>query len=335
MDRSAALRPLTAAAGPIRELREYDTDARLNAAVAAVADAVEQSLRLALNTDGSAPEDHRLSALSSNALSLEQVLQSLRARDRIALETAGSVHALDAAGDRARAGHARDSDADLAADAVTRLRADLASDPTPDPEAAGTGAAPAVGEDRSGTAPMPAPSASPSARLRGRRRSMAWVGSGLALLFLIGLAWVLSSGGEDHYRAGLAAFRSARWDSAAVSFERVVQDRPVDVTAMLYLARSYRRLGRLEEAAGVLRDAARVAPRDGDVQRELGHLFMDLERPGPAVRHYERALELDPESRAAWAGLIRALRATDDPRADQLLERAPPDVRSAPTPGNR
>jgi hypothetical protein len=195
MDRSAALRPLTAAAGPIRELREYDTDARLNAAVAAVADAVEQSLRLALNTDGSAPEDHRLSALSSNALSLEQVLQSLRARDRIALETAGSVHALDAAGDRARAGHARDSDADLAADAVTRLRADLASDPTPDPEAAGTGAAPAVGEDRSGTAPMPAPSASPSARLRGRRRSMAWVGSGLALLFLIGLAWVLSSGG--------------------------------------------------------------------------------------------------------------------------------------------
>jgi tetratricopeptide (TPR) repeat protein len=313
MDRSAALRPLTEAAGPIRELDEYRSDAELNAAIEAVAAAVDRALRLALRTDPSAPEDHRLSALSPDALSLDQVLQSLRARDVISLETAGAVHELSGPARRARAGEARPADADVAARAVSRVRADLA-------------AVEAAPEEVTATPPPPP---APPPQVQGRGRWMAWLGAGLAALFVLGLAWVLASGGEDHYQEGIAAFRAARWDSAAASFERVLQDRPVDVTSMLYLARSYRRLGRLDDAADVLREAVRVASEDPDVRRELGRLYMDLDQPRPAIEQFERALENDPTSPPTWAALVQAMRAAGDPRADRVLDRAPAEVRDA------
>lgn len=158
---------------------------------------------------------------------------------------------------------------------------------------------------------------------------MAWVGAAFAAVFLIGLAWALAGGGNEDYDAGIAAFRAARWDSAAAAFERVLEDRPVDVTAMLYLSRSYRRQGRVREAADVLREAARVAPDDGDVRRELGHLFMELGQPRSAIQHYERAVQRDEGSVAAWGGLLQALRAANDPRAARLLDDAPPDVQAA------
>jgi tetratricopeptide (TPR) repeat protein len=327
MDRSAALRPLSEAAGPIRLLEEYRSDAELNAAVREVALAVEQALRLALRTDLAAPEDHRLSALSPNAMPLEEVVRSLRSRDLLSIETAGGLHELAAAGRRATDGEARPADADAAASALARLRADLArlgdADELPDAPA------PAAPGDAPTHASSPAPPSRPPARIRGGGRWMAWLGTALALLFVIGFAWVLASGGEDEFRAGVAAFRAERWDSAAVAFERVLENRPVDVNARLYLSRVYRRQGRLQAASEVLREAVRVAPRDADVRRELGHLFMDLEQPESAIQQYERALEHDPDSELSWAGLIRALRAAGDPRAERLLERAPPSVRES------
>jgi tetratricopeptide (TPR) repeat protein len=334
MDRSTALRPLAEAAGPIRQLQEYRSDAELNAAIDAVAAAVDQSLRLALRTDPSAPEEHRMGALTPDALPSAQVVQSLRARDLISLETAGAVHELSAAADRARTARARPDDADAAARAVARLRADLApavEDPAP-------GAPAAAGSPRSGTtrpgstrpsATRPGGPEPVTSGLQGRGRWMAWLAAGFALLMVLGLAWVLTSGGGDHYREGMAAFRAARWDSAAASFERVLQDRPVDVTTMLYLGRSYRRLGRLDRAADVLGEAVRVAPDDPDVRREIGRLYMDLGQPLRALEELERALEHDPDAVPTWAALVQALRAAGDPRADHALDRAPPEVQAA------
>jgi tetratricopeptide (TPR) repeat protein len=316
MDRSAALRPLEEAAEPIRALSEYGSPTELNTAVAAVAAAVDRALRLALRTDPDASEDHRLSALSPAVVLLEEVVQSLRSRDRISLETAGAVHELAAAAERARADQARPDDADAAARAVAGLRRDL-----------GAAAAPSADLSRSGpgsTAPPPRPR--PVAT--GRGRWMAWVGSGLAVLVLIGLAWALAGGGQDHFEDGLAAFRAARWDSAAVAFERALQERPVDITTRLYLARTYRRQGRTAEAADVLREAVRVAPEDADVRRELGRVFMDLGQPESAVRQFELALEHDPDSPLSWAALIQALEAVGDPRAADMLDRAPPEVQA-------
>jgi tetratricopeptide (TPR) repeat protein len=329
MDRSAALRPLAEAAGSIRDLQEYRSGAELNAAVDAVATAIDRSLRLALRTDPAAPEGERLSALAPDALPLDRVVQSLRSRDVISLETAGAVHQLGGAATRARDGEARPADADVAAHAVVRVRADLSAGPR---RTVHTGTEPAgpdqAGAEHSGTVP-PAARPARTSDARGPGRWMAWLGAAFALLFVLGLAWVLTSGGEDHYQEGVAAFRAARWDSAAVSFERALQDRPVDVTAMLYLARSYRRLGRPEDAAEVLREAVRVAPEDADARRELGRVFMDLGQPQAAIDQLERALESDPASVPTWAALVQALRAAGDPQAERVLERAPAEVRAA------
>ena len=104
---------------------------------------------------------------------------------------------------------------------------------------------------------------------------------------------------------------------------------PRDATAMLYLARSYRRAGDMPEAARVIRRAVALDGEDADVRRELGHLFLDLGRLPAAVAQYERALEYAPEDPLNWAALIRALRMQDDPRAEQLLRDAPEEVRAA------
>lgn len=331
MDAAAALRPLDEAADAIRRLDEYQGPDDLNDAVTRVGAAVDQALRVRLRNDRSAPDEHRLNALSPDLAGAE-VVRSLRARDLISMETAGTVHELSAASARARDGRARSGDADVARTAVDRLRADLVA------------SAPAAGSGSSGgAAPQdlpPQPEAieggaaargrdPPRADRYGSGRWMAWLGAGLAALFVLGLAWVVLRGGEREYDRALTAFRAGRLDSAAVLFQRVVEDRPADVSALLYLARSHRRLDRPAEAAAVLRQAASVDGQDPGVRRELGHLFMDLGRPEAAVAQYERALEQAPDDPLNWAALIRGLRASGDPRAADLLRDAPPDVRAA------
>jgi tetratricopeptide (TPR) repeat protein len=336
VDRSAALRPLDEAADSTRDLIEYSSPAELNAAVVAVAAALDRSVRLMLREDADAPEEHRLGALSIKAMSTEQVVRSLRSRNQISLETAGALHHVTGAAERAASGAATARDADLLRHAVERVRAELnAADPAaerPRAEAGpGPGAAPAAGPQGPAEGPAEGPAGGGArlpARVQGRGRWMAWAGAVIALFFLAGLAWVLVGGGDADFDAGVAAFRAERWDSAAAAFERVLDERPVDVTARLYLARVYRRQGRLAEAGQVLGEAVRVAPEDAAVRREMGHLLLQTGEPVTAVAEYERALELDPESALGWAGLVRALRAAGDPRAHQALERAPPEARA-------
>lgn len=314
-DSAAALRPLDDASPAIDRLREYESTADLGPALESVRAAVERALRLRLRADESAPERDRLAALSATDLPLDEVVKSLRTRDLISLDTAGTVHQLEAAAVRARVSEPRAADADVALRAVDRLRKELE-----------TG-------DRASVSPEPAPSrTSPpegAETLPERRgRWMAWLAAALAVLFLGLSALVLTWGGTAEYDAAVAAFRAGRLDSAAVGFERVLEDRPADANALLYLARIRRRQGRAAESAQALRQAARIAPADPDIRRELGHLFMDLRQPRAAVAQYERALEADPEELRTWAALISALRAAGDPRAERLLADAPAEVQA-------
>ena len=317
MDESAAaLRPLDDASPAIDRLREYESTADLGPALDTVRAAVERTLRLRLRSDESAPERDRLAALSPTDLPLDEVVKSLRTRDLISLDTAGTVHQLDAAAARARVSGPRAADADVALRAVTRVRKDLETG----------GRAPVSTEP----APVrePTSDAARSTPPERRGRWVAWLAAGLAVLFLALSAWVLTRGGAAEYDAAVTAFRSGRLDSAEVAFQRVLEDRPADVDALLYLARIQRRQGRAAEAAETLRKAARIEPADPDVRRELGHLFMDLRQPRAAVAQYERALEADPEEPRTWAALISALRAAGDPRAERLLAEAPAEVQA-------
>jgi tetratricopeptide (TPR) repeat protein len=329
MNAEAALRPLDDAAADVRRLDDYQTADQLSDAVARVAAAVDRALRTLLRNDPEAPDEHRLNAFSPD-YSREQVVQSLRARNRISLETAGALHELQAAAGRAEDRAARAADADLTRRAVVRLREELeAAAAPPSGAAAGTappGASPPpVEDDPVVEEAPPRVGATPG-------RWMAWLAAAIAVVVVLGLAWVFARGGEQEVERAMTAFRAGRLDSAAAGFERVLEDRPGDVSVMLYLGRTYRRLDRPADAAAVLREAAAADAEDGDVRRELGHLFMDLGQPESAVRQYERALEQDPEQPLNWAALIRALRAVGDPRAEELLQGAPDEVRSALVP---
>jgi tetratricopeptide (TPR) repeat protein len=329
MERPAALRPLLDAADDIRRLEEYDGPSDLARSVRAVADAIEQALRIRLRNDPGASDEHRLSALSREGLPLDDVIRSLRSRDVISLETAGGLHEVQAAARRASEEASRPADADVVRATVDRLRAELAPPPQPStPDLGDPGPAPpadAILATDEGAEAVPGP----TAVVGGGGRGLAWVAAAFAALFVIGAVWVAVRGGDREWEDAITAFRAGRVDSAAAGFERVLEDRDDDVTAMLYLGRSYRRLGRPEDAAEILRRAVEVDGRDADVRRELGHLFMDLGRPVSAVTQYERALEYDPDDPLNWAALILALRETDAPRAEQLLRDAPDEVRAA------
>lgn len=331
-DAAAALRPIDDAAASVGKLHDYGSPAELAAAVQAVWEAVQRSLRIRLRGDRSAPDSHRLSALSEADLPVEDVVQSLRARDLISIETAGSIHGLRSAASRAREGDPRPEDADVAIDTVGRVRADLADAPPAAAAGPSDARSPSVDDAESLMDATPPEDVPPERR----GRWMAILAATLAAVFLLALGWMLVSGTSADYDDAVAAFRAGRLDSAAVAFQRVLQDRPEDVDAMLYLGRIHRRLDQPSEAAAVLRRAAGVDPRDGDVRRELGHLFMDLSQPRSAVAQYERALEQEPDEMRNWAALIRALRALSDPRAEELLAEAPPEVQAMlgrPEPG--
>ena len=330
MTEPAALRPIAEAADAIRRLDAYETSEELRQAVLAVVDAMDRALRIRLRDDPTAPEHDRLTALSRDTLPIADVVRSLRTRDLISIQAAGTVHEAMAAGARARESSHRTADADVVHTAVERLRAELNAEeaggmaPDPAPELASGTASAAPVPERAGT---DAPSGH-HARVGGGR----WirgVAVAIAATALLGIAWMFVRGGTGDMDSAVAAFRAGRLDSAAAGFERAVESRPGDVTARLFLARSYRRLERPAEAAMVLREAVELDPEDPDVRRELGHLFMELDRPATAVAQYERALEYDPESSLNWTALIRALRQMEDPRAEQLLRDAPAEVQAA------
>jgi len=326
IDRGRVLQPIRETEDAIRRLSDYASANELGEAVVATWGAVDRALRRLLRGSPTAPDAVRLVALSPSELPTDRLIEALRREELISLRLAGLIHELSGAATRALRGEVRAADADLAQEAVVRLTEEVE-------ELTGArerGAAPepplvAVGPEPGG-APPPAVAASGAGP---RVRSLTAIAAAIAGLALLALILVVVRPLDDRLKEGMAAFREGRDDDAELLFREVVESAPENVTAHLYLARIYRRDNQYQRAAEHLRAAAAVDPKDPDVRRELGHLFMDLNRPGPAAEQYRRALEAEPESVAGWIGLIRALRAMGDPSADEVLRRAPAEVRAA------
>ncbi|MEX0907324.1 MAG: tetratricopeptide repeat protein [Gemmatimonadota bacterium] len=318
-DPDRVLRPLREAEPAIDSLDTYDSPVALLDALRATWHAVERTLRTLLRSDATAPDEIRMTALSPAQMPTETVLAELRRRDLISLELAGRLHELQRAMDRAGESEARPADADVALAVVSQLKAEVSR--------RGGGPAPETGRGLpSGTAMEPAAADEPDGA-RGPRRPLYLLG-GVATLLVVIAVLVYPLGRESEMERGVAAFAQ---DSAGVAerhFRAVLEQDVDNVTARLYLGRILRSQGRTAEAADVLRAAARTAPADAAVRRELGYLFLDLAAPASAVEQFRRAVELEPDDPLNWVGLVTSLRAAGDPAAEEWLRRAPAEART-------
>lgn len=319
IDAGRVLQPLDAAAAAIDRLDEYRVPAELADAIEETQRAVDRALRLLLRADARAPDDLRLTALAPET-PLDRVIAGLRQRGMITIELAGRLHELGLATERARAGGVRASDADIAREAVRMLRYEVgaASGPVTAAHESLT-TQPLEGEAQE----VPPPD---NVERTGVNRWLVIVGGVILAGLAIAAALLLTR--EDPMENGIRAFDAGRFGVAEEQLELAVGDDSSNVTALLYLGRIRRTEGRLEESGATLAAAARRAPNDAGIQRELGYLFLDAGRPQSAVGRFRRAQELEPESVASWVGLVRALRAAGDPSADDVLARAPAEARA-------
>jgi tetratricopeptide (TPR) repeat protein len=335
------LRPLQEAEPAIGKLDTYDSPAVLLDALRSTWQAVERTLRVLLRSDTSVPDTVRMAAMSSTDMTFDAVLSELRRRDRVSIELAGRVHELGQTVRRAEHTGARPQDADLAQQVVAQVRREVhdAADRPMRASAHGAVVAEALGDDV-----HPVPRAERPARQRldiqallaRLPRSRPWViGAATAATLLVVLLAVLVFGGGSDMEAGVEAFRQQRWGVAEQRFRAELSRNNDNVTARLYLARMLRQQGRTQEAADLLKAAARTDPRDPAVRRELGHLFLDLKQPALAVEQFKIAVEQGPEEQLNWVGLIEALYRAGDPTTEQWVTRAPPAVQAMVRSGRR
>jgi tetratricopeptide (TPR) repeat protein len=322
IDRARALRPLQDAAPAIDRLETYESPAELAEALRATWHAVDATLRALLRADAAAPDELRMRAMSRSDLPHDALITELRRRDLVSLQLAGRVHELMQSAARAGSGTVRPGDADAASDVVRRLRGEIeaaAAPPAPQPSAE---------VDTPAEAEAAAPDEGADVARQRRefrriaRRPALLIGATL-LLLVVTAVLVLLFGRGNEMAEGVEAFRAGRMGVAEQHFRAVLQRDDGNVTARLYLARILRAQGRQQEAADVLRRAADVAPRDPAVRRELGYLFLDLQRPAQAAQQFRQAVELDPAEPLGWVGLYEALVRADDPSAADWLRRAP------------
>jgi Flp pilus assembly protein TadD len=323
MDRDRVLRPLEEAKPSIDQLQAYESPVALEEALRATWHAIDSTLRGLLRADSRVPDDVRLSALSRQELSTDAVVTELRRHDIISLPLAGGIHELSRGLERWNRSNVRAADADQALHVVTDLRQTIlrlsasATDPVPPP----TAAPQHVEQSEPGGRDVVDASV-PGGEPRPLRRPILVVAA-VGVLLVLAVALVLIFGRSSDIEEGIAAFRDGRAGVAEQHFRAGLQRDRDNVTARLYLARILREQGRLQEAADLLREAAALAPRDAAVRRELGYLFLTLNRPQQAAAQFRQAVELEPEEPLGWVGLVQALRRFDPSAADLTLSRAP------------
>ena len=312
METDRVLRPLQEAEPAIERLDTYDSPAALTEALRAIWHAVDRALRALLRSDASAPDSIRMTAMSPEQTSAEAVMLELRRRELISLTLAGRIHELRQALDRGGSDGVRAADADNAREVVRRLREEVSG-------AAQTESA----HDAPGNDSMHAQSGWTGPH--GRPLVLAAVA---AVILVAGVAAVVLFSGVSEMDRGIAAFGDDRPAVAEQHFRAVLQTDEENNTARLYLARILRRDGRHREAGELLQASAAHDAQDTGVRRELGYLFLDLDRPQSAARQFRQAVEIDADDPLNWVGMVQALALSGDSAgAAEWLRRAPAAAR--------
>lgn len=321
-DPQSTLRPLRQRASDVDALR---AGASSPALVVRIARASEATLRRMLRDDPTAPVELRLRALSDDDLPTPDLLAELRRRNRLPMELAAAFHDLDLACERISGGaDPGPRDGELAVHVADGLQSHILSFPShellEDPVGDDADDADLLAEDEELVHAVP-----PS------RRRIPWptFAAVAALVVLLLLAIRMRGDDDDALRRGEAALRAGRVAQAEAAFREAADENPRQALPRVYLARIYREAGRMPDAEREIQAGLREAPNDAGLHTERGYLLLDSNRAADAVTVFRQAVLADSTSQRAWAGLVKSLRASGRPTdADQVLQRAPADVRA-------
>jgi colicin import membrane protein len=132
------------------------------------------------------------------------------------------------------------------------------------------------------------------------------------IALVLALAALLSAAAGS-FEEGERLFREDKPAEAALRLEKAVLEAGVDERAFLYLAVAYQQLGRLDEAAAVLRRGLPAALRFRHLFLfNLGNLFAIQDRNSFAVDSYTESLASDPGFAPAYLNRANARLAVKD-----------------------
>jgi tetratricopeptide (TPR) repeat protein len=135
------------------------------------------------------------------------------------------------------------------------------------------------------------------------------VGAAVVLVIIFGIWFVFRGGGSsgDAMTVGLAAMNSGQREKARGEFAKAVKDDPNAPTPHVLLARLSRSEGDLTSARAELDTALRLDPRNAIALREMGLVLFATRQYDLARRFFVRAVQANPQDRAAQGYLGCAL----------------------------
>jgi Flp pilus assembly protein TadD len=105
---------------------------------------------------------------------------------------------------------------------------------------------------------------------------------------------------------GKAALASGRFVDAEFQFRQALMITPNSSDAMRELGFALFQQNRMGEALAVLEEAVQIAPGDLLARLLIGRLFLRLQEPAAAEKHFQRILKKVPASEPARSGLVDA-----------------------------
>ncbi len=134
------------------------------------------------------------------------------------------------------------------------------------------------------------------------------VGAAVVLLFIVGVYFAFRGGSSgDGLTAGIDAMKNGQRERARGEFAKAVKEDPNAATPHVFLARLAREEGDLASARAQLDTALRLEPKNAIALREMGLILFASRQYDLARRFFVRAVQANPQDRAAQGYLGCAL----------------------------
>ena len=110
---------------------------------------------------------------------------------------------------------------------------------------------------------------------------------------------------EEHFNAGLEAFKAGDMEKAAAALEEATHLDQSSVNAFNYLGATYGALGKYNQAVGAFKMAAQLSPKDPKIHFNIAQAYEAAGNSLDAEYEYGKALEVDPSYSRAEVALAK------------------------------